>query len=154
MLSNSRVANWPPGAVWFLQTGFMSGSKRTVGNSPIESHSATTSHLRWLACGRSGDHRRHRRGWTLFRAGARTRTEIVETFTIVTTEPNDLVGELHHRMAVVLPRSEEKRWLTGSTDDIQELLRPCPDDRMQTYPVSAAVNNPANDSPEVVEPLG
>lgn len=73
--------------------------------------------------------------------------DAVETFTIVTTEPNEVVGELHDRMAVVLPADAEQRWLADGGAD---LLRPYPDG-MTAYPVSTAVNDPANDSPELVE---
>jgi len=93
-------------------------------------------------------------GLDAFAGGETTaETEIVETFTIVTTEPNDLVGELHHRMAVILADEDADRWLTGSTDVAQELLGPYPDDEMRAYPVSTAVNSPANDRPELVEPV-
>jgi len=77
--------------------------------------------------------------------------EPVETFTVVTTEPNDLVGDLHHRMAVVLDPGEEETWLGGDTDAVADLLDPYPADRMYAHPVSTAVNNPANDSPALVE---
>ena len=75
----------------------------------------------------------------------------VETFTVVTTEPNDLVADLHHRMAVVLSPEEEETWLTGDTSEVADLLDPYPADRMRSYPVSTAVNNPANDSPALIE---
>jgi len=39
----------------------------------------------------------------------------IETFTIVTTEPNDLVADLHHRMAVIL-EPDEATWLRGAPD--------------------------------------
>lgn len=74
-----------------------------------------------------------------------------ETFTIVTTEPNDLVADLHHRMAVILDRADEARWLTG--DDPGDLLEPHPADQMRAHPVSLAVNDPANDGPSLVEPI-
>ena len=76
--------------------------------------------------------------------------EVVETFTIVTTEPNETVRELHHRMAVILSPDEEARWLTGDTDAVADLLDPY-DGPMRTYPVSTAVNSPSNDSPEIIE---
>jgi putative SOS response-associated peptidase YedK len=78
---------------------------------------------------------------------------LVETFTIVTTEPNDLVGELHHRMGVILPESGEARWLSASPDAAADLLAPYPGEEMEYYPVSQAVNSPANDSPAVAEPV-
>ncbi|RLN01510.1 SOS response-associated peptidase [Haloarcula sp. Atlit-7R] len=79
--------------------------------------------------------------------------DIVESFTIVTTEPNETVADLHHRMAVILDPDEESTWLRGSAGDVSALLDPY-DAPMQTYPVSSAVNSPANDSPELIEPAG
>jgi putative SOS response-associated peptidase YedK len=78
-----------------------------------------------------------------------TETEAVETFTIVTTEPNAVVEPLHDRMAVVLPEDDEERWLAGDED----VLQPYPDDGMDAYPVSTAVNDPSNDSPDLVEEI-
>jgi putative SOS response-associated peptidase YedK len=80
-------------------------------------------------------------------------TEVVETFTIVTTEPNAVVEPLHHRMAVILREDAEKRWLQGSPGEAQSLLEPYPAERIRSYPVSTAVNDPANDSPTVVEEI-
>ena len=74
--------------------------------------------------------------------------EVIETFAIITTEPNGVVEKLHDRMAVVLERDAERRWLAEGGAD---LLRPYPDDEMTAYPVSTAVNDPSNDSPELVE---
>ncbi|MDS0283041.1 SOS response-associated peptidase [Haloarcula onubensis] len=76
--------------------------------------------------------------------------EIVETFTVVTTAPNDTVADLHHRMAVVLAPDEESTWLTGDTDTAAGLLDPY-DGPMRTYPISTAVNSPSNDSPAIIE---
>ncbi|WP_136715644.1 SOS response-associated peptidase [Halorientalis salina] len=75
-----------------------------------------------------------------------------DTVTVLTTEPNDLVEPLHHRMAVVLPRDEESTWLTASPDERAELCRPYPNDDLDAYPISTAVNDPTNDSPGVIEP--
>jgi len=79
--------------------------------------------------------------------------DTVETFTVITTEPNAVVADLHHRMAVVLDPDEEETWLTGDPDEVADLLEPYPGDGMQAYPVSTAVNSPANDSPALVEPV-
>ncbi|THE63858.1 SOS response-associated peptidase [Salinadaptatus halalkaliphilus] len=75
----------------------------------------------------------------------------LETFTVVTTEPNELVGDLHHRMAVVLEPSAERRWLEG--EETGELLEPYPADDMRAYPVSTAVNDPSVDEPSLLEPV-
>ena len=79
--------------------------------------------------------------------------DVVETFTIVTTEPNEVVAELHDRMAVILPTGDEYRWLSAEPQETRELLEPSPPGEMRTYPVSRAVNNPENDSPALVEPV-
>ncbi|WP_324662690.1 SOS response-associated peptidase [Haloarcula sediminis] len=82
--------------------------------------------------------------------GSGGQDEVVETFTIVTTEPNDTVRELHHRMAVSLDPDEESAWLTGDTDTVADLLSPY-DGPMRSYPVSTAVNSPSHDSPALIE---
>ncbi|ELK54256.1 hypothetical protein D320_10993 [Haloferax sp. BAB-2207] len=77
--------------------------------------------------------------------------EPLETFTVVTTEPNDLVSELHHRMAVVLAPEDEQTWLHGDPDEAAALLDTYPDDELTAYPVSTRVNSPANDGPDLIE---
>jgi len=79
--------------------------------------------------------------------------DAVESFTIVTAEPNSVVSDLHHRMAVVLDPDEESTWLHGSTEAAAELLDPHPGDEWRTHPVSTRVNSPANDAPDLVEPV-
>jgi len=76
----------------------------------------------------------------------------VRTFAVVTTEPNATVADLHHRMAVVLPPDREREWLTAPAGDAADLLGPY-EGEMRAYRVSEAVNDPANDSPAVAEPV-
>jgi putative SOS response-associated peptidase YedK len=75
----------------------------------------------------------------------------VVSFTVVTTEPNDVVADLHHRMAVIVPPGEYDTWLHGDVNEAAELLEPYPSSGMRAYPVSRAVNDPADDSPSLVE---
>ena len=83
----------------------------------------------------------------------RSNGESVRSVTILTTAANETVEPIHDRMPVILERGEERRWLTESSpDDLHALLDPYPEDGLVTYPVSTAVNDPANDSPAVVEP--
>ncbi|OTF11743.1 SOS response-associated peptidase [Halorubrum sp. SD612] len=78
----------------------------------------------------------------------------VETFSIVTTEPNDLVADLHHRMAVILDPDEEETWLHGGPDEAAALLDPYPSDDLTAHPVSTRVNSPSVDAPDLIEPVG
>jgi putative SOS response-associated peptidase YedK len=83
------------------------------------------------------------------------------TFTVVTTEPNEVVEPIHHRMPVVLEPDEEERWLRGGgrEDDgtgagpegLGDLLDPHPASEMRAYPVSSKLGDPENDSPDVIE---
>ncbi|WP_135824876.1 SOS response-associated peptidase [Halorussus ruber] len=74
------------------------------------------------------------------------------TFTIVTTEPNDVVEPIHHRMPVMLDSEEERYWLRESDPDaLADVLDPYPSAEMRAYPVSSAVNDPGNDSPSLIE---
>lgn len=81
--------------------------------------------------------------------------EVLPTFTIITTEPNELMAPIHNRMPVILPgREAELAWLDdglGLTAH-QHLLQAYPADAMQAYAVSTLVNSPAHNSPEVLEP--
>ncbi|MFA9417677.1 SOS response-associated peptidase [Natrinema sp. HArc-T2] len=80
-----------------------------------------------------------------------TDTGPLETFTIVTTEPNDLVADLHHRMAVILKPDAEEQWLTGEAG--HDVLEPYPTAEMRADPVSTAVNDPSTDEPSLIEPV-
>lgn len=81
----------------------------------------------------------------------------VTTCTIITTTANELIANVHDRMPVILPREDYASWLNPAhTDpaDVMPYLRPFPADEMTYYPVSRAVNNPRNDSPELIERVG
>ena len=80
--------------------------------------------------------------------------EIVETCTIITTEPNEFISKIHHRMAVILKPDDEAAWIDpkSKSDDLTQLLRPYESDDLEAFPVSRAVNSPAHDGPECIEP--
>jgi len=80
----------------------------------------------------------------------------LETFTILTTEPNELVATAHHRMPVILNPRQIELWLDPATDSSSAFgpfWDPYPAADMQGFPVSTYVNNPANDTPRCIEPL-
>lgn len=80
----------------------------------------------------------------------------VNSCTIITTEPNDLVREIHNRMPVILEKDAHQLWLDPNEkrpQDLQHLLKPYPAREMVAFPVSTMVNSPNNDSPACVVPL-
>ncbi len=56
-------------------------------------------------------------------------------------------------MPVILDPAGDGDWLDVDRPDGQELLPPCPDDRLEAYPVSARVNRPQNDDAALLEPI-
>lgn len=80
----------------------------------------------------------------------------LRTCTIITTEPNKLLSSIHDRMPVVLPPEAWDEWLdreNTDADSLAALLKPAPDDLLELFPVSTAVNSVGNDSEELVLPL-
>ncbi|MEM9719859.1 MAG: SOS response-associated peptidase [Bacteroidota bacterium] len=79
----------------------------------------------------------------------------IPSFTILTTEPNELVAPIHNRMPVILNKEAALNWLTPSAEafDLLNLLRPYPMEEMEAYPVSKAVGNVRNDSEELIAPV-
>lgn len=90
--------------------------------------------------------------WERWRRGG----ESIESCTILTTEANELLAEMHDRMPVVLPRDAWDRWLDPDgrdVDELQSLLVPFPAVQMRAWPVSPLVNNPRHEEPGCIEPL-
>ncbi len=77
----------------------------------------------------------------------------VITFAIITTDANALVAEVHNRMPVMLHLDYETAWVSpeSSPEQAQALLQPFPADLMSVYEVSAKVNSPANNTPDVLQ---
>ncbi len=81
---------------------------------------------------------------------------VLETCTVITTEPNELMQPIHNRMPVILDQADYARWLDPRMNDPESLkafLRPFPSEKMAAYPVSRLVNSPSNDAPECLAPL-
>jgi len=79
----------------------------------------------------------------------------LDTCTIITTEANEPMSQLHNRMPVILAEEDFGTWLDPAQDpaDVLALLRSAPDDLLKFTPVSTLVNNPRNECPECVAPV-
>jgi putative SOS response-associated peptidase YedK len=80
----------------------------------------------------------------------------METYTIITTDPNELLKPIHNRMPVILSPQDYSRWLDpGEPSQLPiDLLRPYPAEEMRAWKVSAAVGNVRNNGPELRLPVG
>jgi putative SOS response-associated peptidase YedK len=78
--------------------------------------------------------------------------EPLESFTIITTDSNELVQTIHDRMPVILEPRDYDRWLEPGDPDRPpiDLLRPYPAEKMEAWPVSERVGNVKNDDPELL----
>ena len=81
--------------------------------------------------------------------------EALYTCSIITTQPNALVARSHDRMPVILEPRDRALWLDPASEPavLQALLVPFADEPLESFPVSALVNSPNNDSPECIQPL-
>ena len=78
----------------------------------------------------------------------------IESCTIVTTNANNALRDLHERMPVVLARGDHPLWLDPKVCEpaaLAHLLAPCGDDELVAEPVSTHVNRVANDDPKCIE---
>jgi putative SOS response-associated peptidase YedK len=79
---------------------------------------------------------------------------VIDSCTLLTTEPNELLRPLHNRMPVILKPENHDLWLDPDVqqpDLLHPLLCPYPSKEMVAFPVSKQVNNPANNTPELVK---
>jgi putative SOS response-associated peptidase YedK len=80
----------------------------------------------------------------------------VPSAAVITTAANRLVGRIHDRMPVLLPREAWDDWLDPASDDLEHLLsllEPAPDDVLAVRPISSRVNDVRNEGPDLIAPI-
>jgi putative SOS response-associated peptidase YedK len=84
----------------------------------------------------------------------------LDSCTIITTEPNTLMSDLHNRMPVILQPEDYDAWLGQGKDadarelgQLQHLLRPLDDGLLEAVPVGKYVNSPMNEGDGCIAPL-
>lgn len=81
--------------------------------------------------------------------------ENVFTGTILTTDSNELTKSVHHRMPVILDKSDYEKWLDPNFQDIhslKQMLKPLESQDLTLYPVSIEVNKVSNNQSYLIEP--
>jgi len=80
--------------------------------------------------------------------------EKIFSCTIITVPPADVVRPIHDRMPLILQRADQEKWLDpgAGAAELQQLLLPYTG-QLEAFAVSTLVNSPANDSPELMEPV-
>jgi len=80
----------------------------------------------------------------------------IESCTVLTTAPNELLRGIHDRMPVILEPGAWSLWLdreVQDVDSVQALLVPAPPDELVVTPVTTWVNDPKHDDPQCIEPV-
>ena len=81
---------------------------------------------------------------------------MVETFSILTTEPNKTVKPIHNRMPIIIDQSDFNFWLDPmiqEPEEVKSLLKPYTAKEMEAYPISKYVNSPSNKGEQCIEKL-
>ena len=78
--------------------------------------------------------------------------ESLETATLITTQANDFLAPLHHRMPVILDADRADRWLAGGDELINTASQDCP--KLRAWPVDRRVNNARNQGEDLIRPDG
>ncbi|MDD1691548.1 MAG: SOS response-associated peptidase [Methanoregula sp.] len=92
----------------------------------------------------------------LYDTGQDPAGEPQEAYTIITTEPNELMAPVHDRMPAILTEEGVQRWLSAgplSPEALREILSPCAPDLIEANPVSSRVNNAAEDDEQLIAPV-
>jgi putative SOS response-associated peptidase YedK len=77
--------------------------------------------------------------------------EWLQSFSIITTDPNELAATVHNRMPLILKPSDYDRWLTRTDPEHSpvDLLRPFDAEQMKAHPVDRKVGNVRNNEPSL-----
>jgi putative SOS response-associated peptidase YedK len=79
----------------------------------------------------------------------------IDSCTLLTTSPNELVRPIHDRMPVIISPADYDLWLdpkVQTADRLQPLMQPYPAGEMAFYPVATLDNSPQFDDPRCIEP--
>jgi len=79
--------------------------------------------------------------------------QAVESCTILVTQANERIGEIHDRMPVILEPKDYDGWLDPGARDPEKLLpflRSYPAECIRLWPVGTAVNRPTSQGPELM----
>jgi putative SOS response-associated peptidase YedK len=82
--------------------------------------------------------------------------EEVLSCTVLTCASNEVIGELHDRMPVILAESEWPKWLgeePATEDELLAMLKPCTDETLRVWRVDKMVGNVKNNGAQLVMPV-
>jgi len=80
---------------------------------------------------------------------------VIESYSIITVEPNELLAPLHDRMPLMIAPRDYERWLEPGDPQRPpiDLLRPYDEDLIKIWRVKPDVGNVRNNRPDLIDPF-
>jgi len=77
----------------------------------------------------------------------------IKTCAIVTTASNSNLSKIHHRLPLVLERSDWGLWLGEEGHGASVLMKPTDDETLRAYRVSKNINSNRSSGPDLMSPI-
>jgi putative SOS response-associated peptidase YedK len=91
--------------------------------------------------------------WTAWKDPNQPNSQVVHTAVALTTNANDMVSQIHHRMPVVLSPSGVAHWLDEKNINPLALIEDVDNEALVVCAVSTKVNSSRNNGSELIEPI-
>jgi putative SOS response-associated peptidase YedK len=94
--------------------------------------------------------------WEQWRPSDQESATPLHTCTILTTVANELVGRVHDRMPVLIAEDDLEEWLSPeplATAELDRLIRPVAPGALETFRVSARLNDAREEGPDLTAPI-
>lgn len=83
-------------------------------------------------------------------------SEVIHSCCLITTQANQIMQPVHHRMPVILNEEEQLLWLDNSQfnkKQLVELMKPYAEDNLTCYPVNPLMNHAEFNNPLAIAPF-
>ena len=91
--------------------------------------------------------------WTVWKDPNQSNGQVVHTVVALTTDANDMVSKVHHRMPVLLDRSGVANWLDVKNVNPLAQIEVVDNEALVVCAVNTKVNNSRNNGSELIEPI-
>ena len=91
--------------------------------------------------------------WTAWKDPNQSNGQVVHSAVALTTDANDMVSQVHHRMPVLLDRSGVANWLDDQNINPLAQIQVVDNDALVVCAVSTKVNSSRNNGSDLIEPI-
>jgi putative SOS response-associated peptidase YedK len=91
--------------------------------------------------------------WTAWKDPKQPNSQVMHTVVALTTDANDMVSRVHHRMPVLLDPSGVANWLEEKNNKPLAQIQIVDNDALVVCAVSTKVNNSRNNGSELIDPI-